>query len=75
MIISVKSNDFKLLLPIPLSLLIIIIKFIPENRFGDYKKNLIIKLLKILKKNSKYYKGLKILEVISQTGDYIVVRM
>lgn len=75
MIISIKSEGFNLTLPIPLSMGSVAIKFIPNKFLNTEEKKLALQLFKSVKNTLKNYKGLKILEVISHTGEHILVKI
>lgn len=71
--VSIKSEGFNLNLPIPLSAGSIAIRCIPNKFLNKKEKKLALKLFKIVKSSLKDYKGLKIVEVISQNGEHIKV--
>lgn len=73
MIVSIKSKEFNLTLPIPLSMGGIIIRCIPRKQLNTEQKKIALQLFKTVKSNLKSYKGLKIVEVVSQNGEHITV--
>lgn len=73
MIISIKSKEFNLTLPVPLSMGGIIIRCIPKKQLNTEQKKIALQLFKTVKGSLKGYKGLKIVEVVSQNGEHITV--
>lgn len=73
MIVSIKSKKLNLTLPVPLSMGSIVIKCIPKKQLNNQQKKIALKLFKALKGSLKGYKGLKVVEVISQNGEHITV--
>lgn len=73
MIIAIKSKNLNLTLPVPLSMGSMIIRFIPKKHLTNEQKKIALQLFKSLKNNLKDYKGLKVAEVISQSGEHITV--
>lgn len=73
MIVSIKSKELNLTLPVPLSMGSIVIKCIPKKQLNNQQKKIALKLFKALKGSLKGYKGLKVVEVISQNGEHITV--
>lgn len=71
--VSIKSKDLNLNLPVPLSVGSIAIRCIPNKLLNKNEKRLVLQLFKTVKSNLKDYKGLKIVEVISQNGEHINV--
>lgn len=67
MIVSIKSKDLNLTLPVPLSMGRIIIRCIQKNQLNNQQKM-------IVKGSLKGYKGLKIVEVVSQSGEHITIQ-
>ncbi len=75
MIVSIKSEDFNLTLPIPLSMGSVAIRCIPKKYLNNQQKKIALQLFKAVKGSLKDYKGLKIVEVVSQNGEYISVKI
>lgn len=75
MIISIKSEGFNLTLPIPLSMGSVAIRCIPNKFLNTKEKKLALQLFKLVKGTLNDYKGLKIVEVISHTGEHILVKI
>lgn len=73
MIVSIKSKELNLTLPVPLSMGSIVIKCIPKKQLNNQQKKIALKLFKALKGSLKGYKGLKVVEIISQNGEHITV--
>lgn len=73
MIVSIKSESFNLTLPIPLSMGSIIIRFIPKKHLNNQQKKIALQLFNSVRGSLKGYKGLKVLEVVSQSGEHITV--
>lgn len=73
MIVSIKSKEFNLTLPVPLSMGGIIIRCIPKKQLNAEQKKIALQLFKTVKSSLKSYKGLKIVEVVSQNGEHITV--
>lgn len=75
MIVSIKSKGFKLILPVPLFMGGVAIKFIPQKYLDSNEKKIAVEGFKAVKKSLKGYKGLKILEVSSHDGEHIVIKI
>ena len=73
MIVSIKSESFNLTLPILLSMGSIIIRFIPKKHINNQQKKIALQLFNSVRGSLKGYKGLKVLEVVSQSGEHITV--
>lgn len=73
MIVSVKSKELNLTLPVPLSMGSIIIRCIPKKQLNNQEKKIALQLFKAVKGSLKGYKGLKIVEVVSQSGEHITI--
>ena len=73
MIVSIKSNELNLTLPVPLSIGSVIIRFIPKKYLNNKQKIIVLQLFKAVKGSLKDYKGLKIVEVLSQSGEHITI--
>ena len=73
MIVSIKSEGFNLTLPIPLSMGSIMIRFIPKKHLNNQQKKIALQLSNSVRGSLKGYKGLKVLEVVSQSGEHITV--
>lgn len=75
MIISIKSKEFNLTLPVPLFLGGLVIRFVPKKYLNAHEKKLAILLFKKIKYSLKCYKGLKLVEIISQNGEHITIKV
>lgn len=75
MIISIKSKEFNLFLPVPLFMGGIIIRCIPKKQLNAEQKKIALQLFKSVKSSLKGYKGLKIVEVVSHTGDHVTIKI
>lgn len=75
MIVSIKSEEFNLTVPVPLSMGGIIIRFLPKKLLDTEQKKIALQLFKAVKGSLKVYKGLKVVEVVSQSGDHIIVKI
>lgn len=73
MIVSIKSENFNLTLPVPLSMGSVIIRCIPKEQLNNQQKKIALQLFKAVKGSLKVYKGLKVVEVVSQSGEHITV--
>lgn len=75
--VSMRSKElkFKLTLPVPLSMGGIVIKCIPKSKLSNEEKKIVLKLFKGVKGTLKEYRGLKIVEVESQSGEYISITL
>ncbi len=73
MIVSIKSKDFNLTLPVPLFMGSVAIRGIPKKKLNDQQKKIALQVFKAVKGSLKSYKGLKVVEVISQNGENITV--
>ncbi len=73
MIVSIKSENFNLTLPVPLSMGSVIIRCIPKEQLNNQQKKIALQLFKAVKGSLKGYKGLKVVEVVSQSGEHITV--
>ena len=73
MIVSIKSKELNITLPVPLSMGGIIIRCIPKKQLNYQQKIIALQLFKAIKCSLKGYKGLKIVEVISQSGEHITI--
>lgn len=73
MIISIKSEEFKLTLPVPLFMGSVIIRCIPKKQLNKQQKKIALQLFKEVKSNLKGYKGLKVVEIKSQSGENITI--
>lgn len=73
MIVSIKSENFNLTLPVPLSMGSVIIRCIPNEQLNNQQKKIALQLFKAVKGSLKGYKGLKVVEVVSQSGEHITV--
>ncbi|MBU5308350.1 hypothetical protein KQI18_11230 [Clostridioides mangenotii] len=73
MIVSIKSENFNLTLPVLLSMGSVIIRCIPKEQLNNQQKNIALQLFKAVKGSLKGYKGLKVVEVVSQNGEHITV--
>lgn len=73
MIVSIKSKDLNLTLPVPLSMGSMIIRFIPQKHLNNEQKKIALQLFKSLKSSLKSYKGLRVVEVVAQSGEHITV--
>ncbi|GAA0070983.1 hypothetical protein K5V21_01705 [Clostridium sardiniense] len=75
MIVSIKSKEFNLTLPVPLSMGGLIIRCIPKKQLNKEEKKIALQLFKAVKGSLKRYKGLKVVEVVSQSGEHITVKI
>lgn len=75
MIVSIKSKEFNLTLPVPLSIGGLIIRFIPKKQLNKQQKKITLQLFKAVKGSLKGYKGLKVVEVKSQSGEHITIKI
>lgn len=75
MIVSIKSKEFNLTLPVPLSMGGLIIRFIPKKKLNKQQKEIALQLFKAVKGSLKGYKGLKVLEVKSQNGEHFTIKI
>ena len=73
MIVSIKSKELNLTLPVPLSMGSVIIRCIPKKQLNYQQKKIALQLFKAVKGSLKGYKGLKIVEVVSQSGEHITI--
>ena len=73
MIVSIKSKDFNLTLPVPLFMGSVAIRCIPKKQLNEQQKKIALQVFKAVKGSLKGYKGLKVVEVISQNGEHITV--
>ncbi len=73
MIVSIKSEEFNLTLPVPLFMGGIAIRCIPKSQLNKEEKEIVLQLFKAVKGSLKGYKGLKIVEVVSHSGEHITV--
>lgn len=73
MIVSIKSKDLNLTLPVPLFMGTVIIRFIPKKHLNNNQKKIALQLFKSVKSSLKDYKGLKVVEIVSQSGEHITV--
>ena len=73
MIVSIKSKELNLTLPVPLFMGSMIIKCIPKEKLNDQQKKIALQLFKEVKGSLKGYKGLTVVEVISQDGEHITI--
>lgn len=73
MIISIKSEEFKLTLPVPLFMGSVIIRCIPKKQLNKQQKKIALQLFKEVKSSLKGYKGLKVVEIKSQSGENITI--
>nr|WP_312216743.1 hypothetical protein [Clostridioides sp.] len=73
MIVSIKNENFNLTLPLPLSMGSVIIRCIPKEQLNNQQKKIALQLFKAVKGSLKGYKGLKVVEVVSQSGEHITV--
>ncbi|MEW9095416.1 MAG: hypothetical protein AB2417_10080 [Clostridiaceae bacterium] len=73
MIVSIKSEGLNLTLPVPLSMGSVIIRCIPKNQLNNQQKKIALQLFKAVKGSLKCYKGLKVVEVVSQSGEHITI--
>lgn len=71
--VKIKADKVRLWIPVPLSLISVLIKFIPESKLDNNTKMIIVKLSKSLKHELKKYKGLEIVEIRSEDGTYVSV--
>lgn len=75
MIVSIKSKEFNLTLPVPLSMGGLIIRCIPKKQLNKQQKKIALQLFKAVKGSLKGYKGLKVVEVQSQNGEHITIKI
>lgn len=75
MIVSIKSKEFNLTLPVPLSMGSLIIRCIPKKQLNKEQKKIALQLFKSVKGSLKDYKGLKVVEVTSQSGEHITIKI
>lgn len=75
MVVSIKSKEFNLTLPVPLSMGGLIIRCIPKNQLNKQQKKIALQLFKAVKGSLKGYKGLKVVEVKSQSGEHITIKI
>ena len=75
MIVSIKSKEFNLTLtlPVPLFMGSVIIRCIPKAQLNNQQKKIALQLFKAVKGSLKGYKGLRVVEVVSQSGEHITV--
>lgn len=73
MIVSIKSEEFNLTLPVPLFMGGLIIRCIPKKQLNNHEKKIALQLFKAVKGSLKVYKGLKVVEVVSQSGEHITI--
>ncbi|SHI07122.1 hypothetical protein SAMN02745196_02667 [Clostridium collagenovorans DSM 3089] len=75
--ISIRSKEarLKLTLPVPLAMGSIIIRCIPNESFSKEQKKIAIELFKGLKGTLREYRGLRIVEVESQSGEYVSITL
>ncbi|MEW8995054.1 hypothetical protein [Clostridium sp.] len=73
MIVSIKSEELNLTLPVPLSMGSVIIRCIPKKQLNNQQKKIALQLFKAVKGILKGYKGLKVVEVVSQSGEHITI--
>lgn len=73
MIVSIKSEEFNLTLPVPLFMGSVIIRCIPKKQLNNHEKKIALQLFKAVKGSLKGYKGLKVVEVVSQSGEHITI--
>lgn len=71
--VSIKSKDLNLTLPVPLSMGTVIIRCIPKKHLNTEQKKIALQLFKSVKSSLKGYKGLQVVEVVSQEGEYISI--
>lgn len=75
MIVSIKSKELNLTLPMPLFMGSVIIRCIPQRQLNRQQKKIALQLFKAVKSSLKGYKGLKVVEVVSQSGEHITVKV
>lgn len=75
--VSMRSKElkFKVTLPVPLSMGGIVIRCIPKEKLSNEQKKIALQIFKGLKGTLKAYRGLKIVEVESQSGEYISITL
>ncbi|MBS6005894.1 MAG: hypothetical protein KIB43_02955 [Clostridium baratii] len=75
MIVSIKSKEFNLTLPVPLSMGGLIIRCIPKKQLNKQQKKIALQLFKAVKGSLNDYKGLKVVEVKSRSGEHITIKI
>lgn len=73
--VKIKSKDVKLLVPVPLSLVSIGVRLIPNKEISNEDKKIILAMINSCKKELKKYKGLEIVNISSANGDKIIIKV
>lgn len=75
MIVSIKADKVRLIVPVPLFMGEFVIKLIPKEKMSLEQKEYAIKVFKAVRKAIKEYKGLKIVDVETSNGEKVVVKI
>ena len=73
--VRVRVEKVNLWLPVPLFLGTLAIRFGLKGRVNDEERMFILNSFKVCKKHLKAYKGMKIVEIQTSTGEYISVTL
>lgn len=71
--VSIRSQELKLTLPVPLFMGSVIIRCTPKEKLNNQQKKMALQLFKTVKYSLKGYKGLKLVEVLTKKGDHITI--
>ena len=73
--VNIRSKEVKLFIPVPLSLVSIGVRLIPDKEISKEDKKIILTMINSCKKELKRYKGLEIVNISSANGDKIIIRV
>lgn len=71
--VLIKVEDKRFYIPVPISLGVIAVKCTPKKYITIEQKKLVISTLKVIKRELKQYKGMKIVDVEASSGERISI--
>ena len=71
--VSIRVENKKITIPVPISLGVIVVRCVPKKYINKEQKILVIESLKIIRKELKNYKGMKIVEVDAKSGEHVSI--
>lgn len=71
--ILIKVKNKKITIPVPISMCTTALKLLPQKYITKEQKLISVESLKIIKKELKKYKGMKIFEVEVASGEHISI--
>lgn len=71
--VSIRVENKKFSIPVPITIGTIVIRCISKKYITKEQKILVIESLKIIRKELKKYKGIKIVEVDTASGEHVSI--